>query len=195
VAKVRKYVQSVVRNRPHATAWRFCYKFVKPTLKDGGRQCVRQVAFITSEHASHPTSPIHRATLSSVIRNSFQEIDVPVLHIPGSIQTGPQRGQAENESKPLPCQSAPSCACERALSVRFDFFDTDNPYSETISACLVPNLSEEGVDPERRVNENVGGAQLGSRFRGWPGNRMKTSAQHVPQKNLRDSASRLAASD
>jgi hypothetical protein len=63
------------------------------------------------------------------------------------------------------------------------------------SACLVPNLSEEGVDPERRFDENVGGAQLGSRFRGWPGNRMKTSAQHVPQKNLRDSASRLAASD
>jgi len=34
------------------------------------------------------------------------------------------------------------------------------------SACLMPNLSEEGVDPERRVNEDVGDAQLGSRFRG-----------------------------
>jgi hypothetical protein len=147
VAKVRKYGQSVVRNRPHATAWRFCYKLVKPTLKDGRRQFVRQVAFITSEHASDPTSPIHRATLSSVIRISSQEIDVPV-HIPGSIQTGPQRGHAENESKPLRCQSAPSCACERALSLRFDFFDTDSPYRETISACLVPKLSEEGVDPE-----------------------------------------------
>jgi len=34
------------------------------------------------------------------------------------------------------------------------------------SRCLMPNLSEEGVDPERRVNEDVGDAQLGSRFRG-----------------------------
>jgi hypothetical protein len=73
--------------------------------------------------------------------------------------------------------------------------DFQDAHAVADSACLVPNLSEEGVDPERRVNENVGGAQLGSRFRGWPGNRMKTSAQHVPQKNLRDSASRLAASD
>jgi hypothetical protein len=73
--------------------------------------------------------------------------------------------------------------------------DFQDAHAVADSACLVPNLSEEGVDPERRVNENVGGAQLGSRFRGWPGNRMKTSARHVPQKNLRDSASRLAASD
>jgi hypothetical protein len=35
-----------------------------------------------------------RATVSSVIRKSFQKIDVPVLHIPGSIQICPPRGQA-----------------------------------------------------------------------------------------------------
>ena len=51
-------------------------------------------SFKTSEHTSDPTSPIYRATRSSVTRNSFQKIDVPVLHIPGLIQTCPQRGQA-----------------------------------------------------------------------------------------------------
>jgi hypothetical protein len=56
-------------------------------------------------------------------------------------------------------------------------------------AGLVPNLSEEGVDPERRVFENVVRARLGIRFPGWRGNRMKDERQ----KNFRDSASRLAS--
>jgi hypothetical protein len=58
----------------------------------------------------------------------------------------------------------------------------------------LPNLSEEGVDPERRVDENVGGAQLGSRFPGRRGNRLKNERLAVPhRKNLCDSASRLAS--
>jgi hypothetical protein len=36
-------------------------------------------------------------------------------------------------------------------------------------------VSEEGVDPEHPVDETDGSAQLGSRFPGWRGNRMKTS--------------------
>jgi hypothetical protein len=59
---------------------------------------------------------------------------------------------------------------------------------------LVPNLSEEGVDSERRVDENVGGAQLGSRFPGRRGNRLKHERLAVPhRKNLCDSASILAS--
>jgi hypothetical protein len=45
-------------------------------------------------------------------------------------------------------------------------------YRETISACLV-HLSEERRDPEHRVDENVRGAQLGSRFQDWHDNRMQ----------------------
>jgi hypothetical protein len=77
-------------------------------------------------------------------------------------------------------QSAPNCACELSLRL-VDFF-------------TLPNLSEEGVDPERRVDENVGGAQLGSRFPGRRGNRLKNERLAVPhRKNLCDSASRLAS--
>jgi hypothetical protein len=52
------------------------------------------------------------------------------------------------------------------------------------SARLLPNLSEEGVDPERRVDENVGGAQLGSPFRDWHGNRMKNERLAVPHRKI-----------
>jgi hypothetical protein len=85
----------------------------------------------------------------------------------------------------------PSCAFRvRAFTAVSLFFDTDSRYRETIRACLVPNLSEEGVDPERRVDENVGGTQLGSRFPGWRG------TQRCRTENiLCDSASRLASCD
>jgi hypothetical protein len=34
-------------------------------------------------------------------------------------------------------------------------------------------LSEEDINPEHRVDENAGGAQLGSRFPDWRDNKMK----------------------
>jgi hypothetical protein len=44
---------------------------------------------------------------------------------------------------------------------------------QAVRFLLVLNLSEEAVDPERRVRENVGGAKRGSRFPDWRANRMK----------------------
>ena len=71
--------------------------------------------------------------------------------------------------------------------------DFQDAHAVAHSACLVPNLSEEGVDPEHRVDENVGGAQLGSRFPGYRGNRINERPARASKKNLRDSASRLAS--
>ena len=71
--------------------------------------------------------------------------------------------------------------------------DFQDAHAVADSACLVPNLSEEGVDPEHRVDENVGGAQLGSRFPGYRGNRINERPARASKKNLRDSASRLAS--
>jgi hypothetical protein len=48
----------------------------------------------TDVHVQEQTSSTLSCEVSSVIRKSFLKIDVPVLHIPGSIQICLQRGQA-----------------------------------------------------------------------------------------------------
>jgi hypothetical protein len=58
------------------------------------------------------------------------------------------------------------------------------PLLKPMRFLLVPNLLEEGVDPERRVDENVGGAQLGSRFPDSRGNRMKNERLAVPHRKI-----------
>src|SRR3979409_998014 len=66
----------------------------------------------------------------------------------------------------------------------------DSRYTETIRACLVPNPSKEGLDPERRGDENVGGGNSAVVSPGWRGNRMKTSENE--NKRLARTAQKFA---
>jgi hypothetical protein len=87
----------------------------------------------------------------------------------------------------------PATNGEGALSLKLlIFFHHGQPrYRETIEGVLVANLLEEGVDLE--VGDHESGEERASRQRPLGCVENKMSGQH--DKNLRNVASRLAASD